>query len=54
MLETTNYFTDSFIFDVLVNVGKKIVCLQCGFKSLRESRDTDCGYDNILQKHSLM
>ena len=23
----------AFIFGVLVNVGKKIVCLQCGFKS---------------------
>ena len=23
----------AFIFAVLVNVGKKIVCLQCGFKS---------------------
>jgi len=23
----------AFIFGVLVNVGKKIVCLKCGFKS---------------------
>jgi len=23
----------AFIFGVLVNIGKKIVCLQCGFKS---------------------
>jgi len=44
----------AFIFGVLVNVGKKIVCLQCGFKSCRESRDIDCDYDIILQKHSLV
>jgi len=44
----------AFIFGMLVNVGKKIVCLQCGFKSCRESRDIDCGYDIILRKHLLM
>ena len=42
----------AFIFAVLVNVGKKIMCLQCGFKSWREARDIDCGYDVILQKRS--
>ena len=31
----------AFIFGMLVHVGKKIVCLQCGFKSWRESRDID-------------
>jgi len=39
----------AFIFGVLVNVGKKIVCLQCGFKNWCESRDIDCGYDVILR-----
>jgi len=44
----------AFIFGVLVNVGKKIVCLQCGFKSWRELRDIDCGYVIILQKRLLV
>jgi len=44
----------AFIFGVLVNVGKKIVYLQCGFKSRRKSRDIDCGYDIILRKCSLV
>jgi len=54
MLGGTNYFTDAFIFGVLVNVGKKIVCLQCGFKSWRESRDIHRGYDIILRKRLLV
>ena len=54
MLGTTNYFTDCFTIGVLVNVEKKIVCLQCGLKNWRELRDIDCNYDIILQKHSLM
>ena len=37
----------AFVFGVLINVGK---CLQCMFKSRRELRDIDCGYDVILQK----
>ena len=48
MLETTLIVV---IFGMLVNVGKKVVCLQCGFKSLRY---VDCGYDIILRKHLLM
>jgi len=41
-----------FIFGMLVNVGKKIIymCLQCEFKSWRELRDIDCGYD--MMTHS--
>jgi len=45
ILETTNCFTDC---DILVNVGKKIVCLQCRFKSWHEKRDIDCDYDIII------
>jgi len=40
----------AFIFGVLVNVSKKIMCLQCRFKSWCKSRDTDCGYDIIFWK----
>ena len=43
MLGTANYFTDWFIFGMLVNVSKKIVCLQ-----LKVARDIDCGYDIII------
>jgi len=39
----------AFFFGMLVSVGKKVVCLQCRFKSWRNSRDIDCGYDIILQ-----
>ena len=38
----------AFTFGMLVNVGKKIVYLQCRFKSCRESRDIDSDYDVIL------
>jgi len=44
----------SLIFGLLINVGKKIVHLQCGFKSWCGLRDIDCGYDVILQKHLLV
>jgi len=34
MLGMTNYLKlIAFIFGVLVNVCKKVLCLQCGFKS---------------------
>ena len=46
--QTTSLIT--FIFGMLVNVGKKILCLQCRFISWRESRDIDCSYDVILRK----
>jgi len=44
-LGMTNYFTDCF--GMLFNVGKKIVCLQCGFKSWHESRGIDCDYGQM-------
>ena len=44
----------AFIFGMLVNVGKKIVCLLCGFKSWRESRDIDYDYDVMLWKRLLV
>jgi len=44
----------SFIFGVLVSVGKKVLCLQCGFKSWRGLRDIDCNYDVKWWKHSLV
>jgi len=45
MLGMTNYLTECFYLGVLVNVGKKVFCLQCVFKSLRSSRDIDRDYD---------
>ena len=51
MLGTINYFTDCFAFGVLVNVGKKIMCQQCRFKSWHDSRDNDCDYD-VINVHS--
>jgi len=54
MLEQKTTSLIAFIFGVLVNVGKKVVYLQCVFKSWCDSRDVDCGYDIILQKLSLV
>jgi len=50
MLGTTTTSLIAFIVGVLVNVGKKIVCIQCRFKCWSELRDIGYGYDIILQK----